>query len=388
MKNIHFLFLKILHIFNDGYQTSFLLLLPFIAKDLHINLTQIGSLGSLFFLFETLFALPAGYLGEKFDGVKIVIFSALLYGLSYFLLSFASSFTTVIILFVLAGVGFALFHPIAFALVARWSPKQNTGRNIGDFAAIGDLGRVFFSVVITFFIANIGWRSTSLMYALMIGFIFVLSIFFIKKRVENKIKVQKQILKKVTFIQLLKNRKFMLACLTALFDSTASSPLFIFLPFLLIKKGVDPVVLGSYTAAYFVGNFLGKSIIGRLTDRIGGVRTFIIAELLMAVFIVLLTNTSSFFLIIIFSVILGSLTKGTIPARASMAIEAVKHHGRYEKSIALLGFIVSLGTTSAPLIYGKIADTYGIVFTFYTAAVLAILAIIPAVGFTLVKNDI
>lgn len=382
-----FLFLKILHIFNDGYQASFLLLLPFIAKDLHISLTQIGSLGSFFFLFETLFALPAGYLGEKFDGVKIVIFSALLYGFSYFLLTFAVSFSNVVMLFVLAGVGFALFHPIAFALVARWSGKQNTGRNIGDFTAIGDVGRVFFSVIITFFIVNIGWRSTSLIYALMIGIIFMFSIFFLKKRGENKVKERKQILNKVTFMQLLKNGKFMLACLTALLDSTASSPLFIFLPFLLIKKGVDPVVLGSFTAAYFIGNFLGKSIIGRLTDKIGGVRTFIIAELLMAIFIVLLTNTSSFFLIIVFSVLLGSLTKGTIPARASMAIEAVKHHGRYEKSIALLGFIVSLGSTSAPLIYGKIADTYGIVFTFYTAAMLAILAIIPAIGFTLVKTN-
>lgn len=339
-------------------------------------------------MFETLLALPAGYLGEKFDGLKLIVISALLYGLSYLLLTFSSTFLSVVMLFILAGIGFALFHPIAFALVARWSDKRKTGRSIGDFAAIGDLGRVFFSSVITLFIVNIGWRSTSLIYAFIVGSIFIFSIFILRKHGENKIIEQKQLLKKVAFMQLLKNRKFMLACLTALLDSTSSSPLFIFLPFLLINKGVDPLALGSFTAAYFVGNFLGKSIIGRLTDKIGGVRIFIIAELLMAIFIVLLTNTSSFFLIIIFSVILGSLTKGTIPARASMAIEAVKHHGRYEKSIALLGFVVSLGTTSAPLIYGKIADTYGIVFTFYSAAILAILAIIPAIGFTLVKAKV
>ena len=47
--------LSVLHILNDGYQASFLLLLPFIAKDLNINLTQIGTLGTFLYGFEIIF---------------------------------------------------------------------------------------------------------------------------------------------------------------------------------------------------------------------------------------------------------------------------------------------------------------------------------------------
>lgn len=38
--------LNILHIFNDGFFASFLLLSPFIAKSLHLSLTQVGLLGT------------------------------------------------------------------------------------------------------------------------------------------------------------------------------------------------------------------------------------------------------------------------------------------------------------------------------------------------------
>lgn len=38
--------LNILHIFNDGFQASFILLLPFIVADLKIDLFQVGTLGT------------------------------------------------------------------------------------------------------------------------------------------------------------------------------------------------------------------------------------------------------------------------------------------------------------------------------------------------------
>jgi len=382
-------FLNLLHIFNDGYQASFLLLLPFIAKDLHISLTQIGQLGSFIYFFETILALPTGYLGEKISPFKLIIAAMCLYGISYLFIYFVHSYLFLIFLFILAGIGFALFHPLGFALAASLSPKNSIGKNVGDFTAIGDLGRISLSTAVTFLAVNIGWRNTSLLYSFLIFiFIFIFLRVIRKKIIHNKMVVEGKLnTKSVKFSQLLKNRKFILSSLTALFDSAASSSLFIFLPFLLIKKGVNPAVLGTFTAAYFVGNFLGKSVIGRLTDKWGGVTVFVIAELCMAIFIIVLTQTSSLWLIIIISIILGTLTKGTIPARATMAIESVAHHGRYEKAVALLGFIASIGTTSAPMIYGKIADSWGISYTFYLSAILAIVAIIPALGYRFTKSE-
>jgi len=378
-------FLKIIHVFNDGYQASFLLLLPFIAKDLNISLAQIGNLGSLFYLFETIFALPAGYLGEKINGKKILMVAMLLYALSFFALTFAPSFAILIVFFTLAGIGFALFHPIAFALVAKLTNKNNRGREMGDFMAIGELGRIGLSTALTFLAVKIGWRSTSLSYSFAIFVLFLLLLIFFNKK-NKQVEITEESIGKVKIIHLLQNGKFMLACLTAFFDVAASSSLFLFLPFLLIKKGIDPLVLGAFTAAYFAGNFLGKTVLGRIVDKLGSAKTFIIAEILMAVFIVLLTGTSSTILIIIFSIILGALTKGTVPARITMAMESVEHHGRYEKAAALSGLIASLGNVIAPSLYGKTAGAYGIVYAFYLSAIFAILAIFPAVAFRFVRT--
>ena len=160
--------LSVLHILNDGYQASFLLLLPFIAKDLNINLTQIGTLGTFLYGFEIIFALPAGYLNERLNGLKVLILSMALYGLSYLLLTFSPSFIFLILIFSLAGIGFAIFHPIAFALLAKWSHKDTLGRSMGDFMALGDLGRIGLSTVIAFMAVQIGWRSASFLYSLVI----------------------------------------------------------------------------------------------------------------------------------------------------------------------------------------------------------------------------
>jgi MFS-type transporter involved in bile tolerance (Atg22 family) len=58
--------LYILHILNDGFEASLLLLLPFIATDLHLDQIQVGVLGSTVKILYVFLALPAGYLAIKF----------------------------------------------------------------------------------------------------------------------------------------------------------------------------------------------------------------------------------------------------------------------------------------------------------------------------------
>lgn len=230
----------------------------------------------------------------------------------------------------------------------------------------------------------IGWRPTASTYGLVVFALFTASLLFL--RTDKNRGPESGTPEPVGFKTLIGNRAFILACITAMFDTAASSSLFIFLPFLLLAKHIPIAVLGSFTGAFFVGNFLGKSLIGRLTDKWGSVRTFIIAELLMAGTIVLLTNSSSIIPIIVFSILLGALTKGTVPARASMAVEAVEHHARYEKAVGILSFISSIGTAGAPLLYGWLADSHGITSAFYASAVIAVLATIPAIAFRRAKR--
>lgn len=71
----------------------------------------------------------------------------------------------------LAGIGFGVFQPIAFALIAKWSPKESRGRIIGNFTAIGDVGRIGISAALSFVAVSIGWKQTAIAYAVVVLFI-------------------------------------------------------------------------------------------------------------------------------------------------------------------------------------------------------------------------
>src|SRR5258708_34910431 len=77
------IFLNILHIFNDGSKVGMIILLPFIAKDLHINLTQVGLLGTTLNVCLIFFAIPAGYLSAKIGGIRTLLFALVLYSFGF-----------------------------------------------------------------------------------------------------------------------------------------------------------------------------------------------------------------------------------------------------------------------------------------------------------------
>ena len=78
-----FLSLNALHVLNDGFQASLLLLLPFIAATQHLNLTEVGTLGTIVNVASIALALPGGYLAVRFSGLKVLFAALLLYALAF-----------------------------------------------------------------------------------------------------------------------------------------------------------------------------------------------------------------------------------------------------------------------------------------------------------------
>src|SRR3989338_10469229 len=301
------LYLNILHVLNDGYLASYTLLLPFIAKDLHINLTSVGLLGTVMNMFELFMALPAAYIVSRIGGFKTLLIALVLYATGFILTIFTPSYVYLLLTFTITGLGFAVFHPIAFALIAKWSTKETRGTEMGKFTAIGDLGRIGIATIITLIISYIGWRLTSGIYGVIAGLTF-LTVYFMHHK--SEVYIHQKTTQSVGFKDLLKNQRFILASLAGTFDNFASSSLFVFIPFLFLAKGIAPSILGSLTGAFFIGNFLGKTYLGKLVDTWGNTKIFVTAEILMSLFIILLANASSLIYIIPISIVLGALTKG------------------------------------------------------------------------------
>ena len=174
-----------------------------------------------------------------------------------------------------------------------------------------------------------------------------------------------------------KNKRFSLANAASIIDSFANSSLFIFIPFLIAFRGFNASYIGIFTSIFFVGNLLGKLIMGRLTDKMGKERLFICCEIFIFVALAFLSFTSSIAAIASRALVLGFFTKGTVPITSTMIAESVKKEN-LDTAYSINSLSTSIANTVAPLFFGMVADAIGIQFIFIACGATAICATVPA----------
>lgn len=385
--------LRILHIFNDGYLGAILLLLPYIASDFQLSFTQVGLLGSIVNISNIALALPAGYIAGRIGGIRALILAILLYSVGFIGIGIFPSYTRLILMYLIAGVGFGIFHPISFSRIAKWADTNVRGRELGAFSAVGDIGKSGFTVMISLLIGAIGWRLTSISYGIVA---FALCIYFFAKYFLNNSSSEdnatqpksKSIPNTSSFFQLFRNKRLVFATLASMLDQFASQPLVLFLPFLLLKRGVPKSYLGFFVVAFFIGNLVGKVAAGRISDKYKSTSILIVAELVMAVLIMSLALSSNTIAIVVIAILLGIVTKGTIPVTLIMISKSVPDHTWYNKAYALNALISGIGFTAAPIILGRVSDSFGIESAFYICAAVATAVTIPALAYRYSQREI
>lgn len=156
------------------------------AKDLHLNFTQVGFLGSSQGALAFILAIPAGFISTRIGGYRLILLSLLVYSLGILGISFAHNIFILIITFYLTAGGFGMFHTVGYTLISRMSEKTNIGKNLGNFTAIGDIGRILMPAIAIFVVVLLEWRLTYLSIALVSLSIFiVIRLTSQKSRAEN-----------------------------------------------------------------------------------------------------------------------------------------------------------------------------------------------------------
>lgn len=377
--------LPVLHFFNDGYLAAMPLILPFASEEFALSLGVVGLLGSLLSFSGIILAIPAGVTASKFGALRLLSMAVLFYSLGFLILGLSSGVITVVLAFIIASIAFGIFHPLAFSAVAKASQHSSLGRQMGVFAATGDIGRIAFAAAVTFIIGLTSWRFTSLLYAAAAAALFIFSIFLSRgKDVSGQANNEKG--KKKIDAALLKNSTFMLANASSLLDAFANSSLFIFIPFLLTFRGIDAAFIGPFTSIFFIGNLSGKVIMGRLTDRIGQERLFICCELFIFISLIILALSPSVIVISTLAFILGFFTKGTVPITSTMIAQSVGND-EYESAYSVNSLSTSIANTVAPLFFGVLADFLGVQAIFFACAVAALCAALPSIILLKRKNS-
>ncbi len=388
-KTIRELFL--LHLLNDGIRTTFVVLLPFIAKDLLLPYTYVGFLGSFQSLAGTLLALPAGFIAARIGGFHLLASLLVIYSLGALGIGFSLNIIVLTTFFAVGAIGFGMFHTVSYSVVAKNAHASSVGRLMGDFTSFGDVGRIGLPPLALFIASVVGWRFTMLVLA-GIGIGTYVFIRFLSPAKDIYHMQQPEAVEsyrdffKTTFL-LLHIKKLLLILLAAIIDSLAGSPMNVFLPFLLLSKGITFQQLALVMGVYFLGSLLGKSLLGRGVDKFGNIRVFILSEISMAAILILLVLASPLFLNLLLVLLLGSFTRGTNPVVLSM-LAGVTHEMHYNKVYAVSEIVIAAASAITGIAMGFIADKAGITTVFYLLSGLAFLAIFPIMPFLFGKNRV
>lgn len=372
--------LFLLHFLNDGVRTAIITLLPFMAKDISLSLAQVGFLGSSQSLIGALIALPTGFIMGRFGRFRILFLLLLIYSLGAIGIALSYTLPVLLCAFYFGALGFGMFHTVGFALTAKNSDSSNIGNTMGNFTSIGEIGRVTIPPFALFTTSIIGWRMA--IGVLGIGGVllfFVLQLLKPQKESnqahsQETPQTHKDFVKDIIII--FKQKSARAVTIAAIIDGLASSPIYVYLPFLLVSYGLTAGTLSIAMGGFFIGSLIGKSLLGRAVHFLGNKKIFIISEICMALSLIVIAQTTQYFFLLLFALLLGMFTKGTSPVVQTM-FSALSDKEHYHKVFAVSELAIGLSAVVTIIMMGAIADKAGLKMIFYLSACLATCATVP-----------
>ena len=147
-----------------GYGTlmyAYAVLLPHMAKDLDLSLSQIFGVLSVGLLFGGLVSPLSGYLTDRFGGRWVMVGGSVFAGLSLVAMSQVNTWQQLLITILVAeGAGMFVLYNVAFASVARLNLSVSTQRSISIITLFGGVASTIFWPL-TLVLFNIhGWQLT------------------------------------------------------------------------------------------------------------------------------------------------------------------------------------------------------------------------------------
>jgi MFS family permease len=371
------------HIIIDGLFDSVPILLSFIVISLGAGEKETGIIISLAIMGSTLLGLSTIFFSRYLGLLRSLSLIILLYGIGFFTNAFSKNIYFTGFCFIIAVAGYCVFHNIAFTYLTANSDRNFLGRSMGNFTAIGDIGRVPFASLAAFIAAFTfgfpGWRIVCLAYGLG-AILFAFYIFFSSINVKTDNPESFPIAgptRHFPSFSLLRNRQYALPIGANILDAFGSDQIFTFLPYLLFAKGIDSKIIATFALAFTLGCILGKVACGRMVDLFGTRKVFIFSEIFMALLLVILVVGHQLFIIIGASLLLGIVTKGTIPVIQTIITEPVREKHNYDDIFSISTFSRGITNMVTPLLFGFIASFFGINWIYSIMAIAVICAIIP-----------
>ena len=371
------------HAVQDGLGAAIYVLLPVLAQAFGLSYAQVGLAKGLKSLTQGLLELCSGFISERIGETRVLVSGLLLSGSGFLLLVLAPGATFILLCLLIIGAGTAFHHAPSCSLISNCVPGDRRRSALGLYNAAGDVGKLAFTACFSLAVAiGLAWQTTAAWFGLAAvasaaGIAFAGSMIAPPHHATNDIReTPGEAIRKQRW-GILDRKGFSSLLAIVFFDNMAQAGILVFIPFLMISKGM-PVYIATFAAVIVLaGGVFGKAGCGYLAERMGVKPAFGVIQILTAVGIgcvIVAPEWLAFALLFP----LGIVAQGSTSVTYGIVNDLVDPN-RTASGYALMYGATSIAAASGPFLFGFAADRIGIEMAMATMAILALLATTPTV---------
>jgi MFS transporter, FSR family, fosmidomycin resistance protein len=364
------------HALTHWYPATFYLLLPLIGNELGLSYVQIGSILTTQAVCGAISNIPGGLIVDSVGRKGLLMAISLFWiGAPYLLMGFSYDYWLLLTCAALVGIGNNLWHPTAIPLLAQHFPDRK-GLAVSIHGMGGNVGDAVAPFVAGALLAYLTWRQVVIVNVIP-GIAMSLLLLVLLGGMQSKPRATPEGTKETKrdkrtfgdvlrdFRALLTNRVLIFLCASSVFRSMTHGGLMAFLPLYLARElNYSPLWIGAAMAALQTAGFVAAPISGHLSDTMGRRQIIMSSMAVTAVIIVFMIMAGQSSAFVFFIAFLGFFFFSIRAVLQAWLLDATPAN-MGGSSIGLLFAIQSLGSSIGPLVCGMIADSYGLLATFY-----------------------
>ncbi|MGI6603900.1 MAG: MFS transporter [Firmicutes bacterium] len=343
------------HFTMDIYMNLIPPLLPLLAKLQGFSLAQTGLVLSVHSITASFLQPFAGMVMDKWGRPWLLAASLAFSAITVGLIGLFPTYTMLLLLFGLAGLGSSLLHPLGSVTSVRAAGSQ-PGLAVSIFSTGGNLGFALGPALAVPLVSR--WGLKVLFYLVPFGLMYAIALFAVRQSlVFSPVEQKAVVVEKPSPVSKLALGGLLLLNIVSWLRAWAQFVVTAYVPYHFINQGYDVTVTGPFMTLYLIAGTMGTFAAGFLSDRFGR-RALICGSLAISLGSIWLTLNGAGSWAWVGVAFLGAAMHAMVPVAIVIAQELVPQHAGMAAGM-MLGLAYGLGGLCTPLI-GMVADNFGL----------------------------
>ncbi|WP_035075196.1 MFS transporter [Maridesulfovibrio zosterae] len=343
--------------------------LPLIINKFGLHPSSVGMIFTLFTLPGIFFAPLAGIFADRLGRKKILIPSLLLFGTAGTACFFASSYSSLLWLRLIQGVGASAIGVINLTIIGDLFSGKDRIKAMGLNAGVLSMGTAIFPAI-GGILAQLGWQAPFLLSLLALPLAWIVAFKLDNPEPKSDGNFQKYL---SAAISSMKNKEVLsLFAISLLTFIILYGPIITYLPVLMNSHfAASPLIIGFVISSASFITAIAASQLGRLAHFISQPTMIAISAFAYAASMIAMPSAGSALWCII-PVCLFGLGQGLNMPNSMSMLTAIAPMEQRAIFMSINGMLLRLGQTLAPLLMGLVYAGFKLDAVFYAGAVIAL----------------